>query len=588
MVPRARANPWSRYLNGADGHEAFRAEVLRLPDGRSVAQGFERDPWLREMLAAVDDPLCQVFFADGTRGSGKTTSISWIAVERLALRSSHDVLVFANDKDQAKILLREAARFVKRSPLLAKILDVQAGGIVNRTNGSRMEVLAADAASNFGFGIRPFTAILDEFCYAPNRDLWDALFTALPKSSGSQVIILTNAGPTRDCVAYEVREMCRKSTEPAFRFFSTAAASVVPSWISKDEIEQQRRSLPDSVFARLWAGAWGCGDGGFLSREEVEACIDPRLDAASMKFAADRNYFIGIDLGLKHDRSAIVVLHKERETYVVDHIETWFGTPENPVSLEAVQSYLHMLGKRIRRLRRVFVDPWQGMLLMERAKRAGVRGIEEFTFTVQNVQLLSQSLWHAIRSRNVRMPAYALLVEELVQAKVVERRYGWRVDHRSGGFSDHLIALGMAIVAAMPDKGVLVTEDHQLSQLIDYWGKRVTSRRRFGLGSDSGLMTVAMNPEDRHRPRDLRAEIRLLQVLRRADRISDVEADTMLSEIREASHGRDILGTARRNIRNDCDPDLDRLLGASVAEVYKHGFDQPGGATEEEMNNAAN
>ena len=43
-----------------------------------------------------------------------------------------------------------------------------------------------------------------------------------------------------------------------------------------------------------------------------------------------------------------------------------------------------------------------------------------------------------------------------------EKSYGWRLDHKSGGFSDHVISLGMSSMFAIQDErasaGVLISE----------------------------------------------------------------------------------------------------------------------------------
>lgn len=557
---------WDRYWNGPEGLEAFRRERIRLRDGRTLGEALVRDPWQRPILAIFDAVATLLGFIDGTRGIGKTTLTAAVAVERLVLRAAHDVFVLANDRDQARLLFREARDFISRDPALSRICTIKADEIVNEANGSRLVVLASDAVGNFGLGIRPFTAIFDEFWGQRDRGLFDALWTAVPKSPGSQILVLTNAGPDREGIAWEVREMCRTSDDPALRFWASADSGVIPSWIDPVQVERQRRTLPDSVFGRLWRGEWGHGGGDFLTPEEIEACIDEGLEVHSIGFDRRRRYYVGVDLGLKHDRSVVVVCHKERERTVVDYVWTWYGTPERPVSLEDVQAHLHMLGQRIPRLARGLLDPWQGVLMLERAKRAGLRMLEEFTFSGQNVQLLSQSLWHAFRSGNVRIPPYAPLVEELATLRIVERRYGWRIDHQAGGFSDHAMALGLALVAAIPDHGDLIVEEPGLDYVLDHYLERVQNRRLFGYQQPSGLyLTDVYGAPQRE---DWFACTRVLQLLLQLDRISTQEADTIKERIR-AGIVRDT-GWTRDPLREMrwTDDRLDERLGRVEAFLY--------------------
>ena len=525
---------WKRYLDGAEGRELFRQERLRLPDGRSVAQALKDDPWQREPLAMIDDPRTRLAFVDQTRGGGKTTLCAWIAVERLVLRRNHDILVVSNDRDQARILSREANGFIARDEVLRRVCDPLRERIENKVNGSRLEVLSSDAVSAYGLGSRSTSIIIDEFWGAPNRELFDAMWSSVPKAPDSQLIALTNAGPDRDGIAWEIRELCRLSDDPALRFWASAEHNITPSWIDAEEIERQRRTLPHSVFARLWLGEWGHGSGDFLTREQVEECIDERLDPRTSNFAKNRRYYLGVDLGLRHDRSVIAVIHKERETVIVDHLATWHGTPEHPVSLEDVQAHLHMLGKRIPRLKRGLLDPWQAAMMLERARRAGLRTIEEMTFTPANIQLLSQTLWNTFRSGNIRIPPHAALIDELVTLRIVEKRYGWRIDHQAGGFSDHVIALGLALVAAIPETGEIAVDDERHQYFYDQFKSRV-SAKMFGLGK-RGELTLVDFPHAQPHPRhiDYYASIRFLQTLRAMDRISPQEAGVIEDQIRQA------------------------------------------------------
>jgi hypothetical protein len=525
---------WVEYLAGDEGRARFRWERLRLPrDTGSLVEGFERDPWQREHFAIFDDPAVRLVFIEATRGFGKTTEAGALGVERIVLREDHDVLVIANDRDQARILSREASGFVQRDGMLSALCDVQADRILNRQNDSVLQVLSADAITNYGFGARPFTAVFDEFWAQPDRDLFDAIWSAVPKTPGSQVLILTNAGPARDGPAWEIREMCRASTDPALRFWSSAERGVHPSWIDPAEVERQRRTLPRSVFARLWLGEWGHGSGDFLTREQVETCIDPRLSAHSLVFHERRNYYLGLDLGLRHDRSVICVGHRERERFVVDHLQTWFATPENPVSLEDVFAHIMMLSRKIPRLKRGYLDPWQGIALLERAKRGGVKTIEEFTFTPQSLQLLSQTLWNAFRSGQISIPGYGPLVEELVTLRVVEKRYGWRLDHQSGGFSDHPIAVGLALCAAIGERGEIVVEDPRLSFALEKLMEKVVYRRRWGFatGKPLGLLLYTPTPTEEN----YYAVLRATQLMVHLDRMSAPEAESNYQAVREAA-----------------------------------------------------
>ena len=116
---------WSTYMQGQEGRWRFRAERLRLPNGLSLVAGLALDPWQREVWDLFDDPTLRLGYLDASRGTGKTTLAAALAVERLVLRRGHDVIVLANDRDQARLLFREADGVVQQpitKPLTSKSL----------------------------------------------------------------------------------------------------------------------------------------------------------------------------------------------------------------------------------------------------------------------------------------------------------------------------------------------------------------------------------------------------------------------------------------------------------------------------------
>lgn len=524
---------WGRYLDGIAGRWAFRHERLRLPKGQTFGQALPADPWQRELWDLFDGPASVVMIC-GSRGTAKTTVSAGLGVERLCLRRRHDVVIVANDEQQARIAFDEACGFAARDPQLKRVLEPFRSEIRNPAIDARLRVITSDAVSSYGLGLRPTTFIYDEIWGVQKRELLDALLSALPKQPGSQLIALTNAG-FFDTPAHELWKLCDGS-DPAFVRWDSVERGAWPSWIPREELERQRKLLPASVFERLWLNRWTSGAGDFLLREQIEACVDEKLDPHAWKFDPLRRYYLGIDLGLRHDRSVVCVGHRERETFVLDHVRTWYGTPERPVSLEEVQAHVHLLGSRIRRLGRGLVDPWQAAQMLERARRAGLRSLEEFTFTPQNLQLLSQSLWNAFRSQTIRVPAYEPLVDELVALRVVEKRYGWRLDHQSGGFSDHAIALGLALVAAQPDSGEIVSSRPGDEALIAAFRERVRNAKRFGFGKRLGLELVQIGEPPGE---DYEAAARLTQLLQRNALLSDHEADAIRRGLRQELLARD-------------------------------------------------
>jgi hypothetical protein len=274
-------DPFKLYREHPQGLWLFRFERLILRTGESFGAALARDKWIRLWLAIVDILVTLSAWFEAGRGYGKTTQGAAIGVERLCLRSEHDVFIMGVDSDQARTLKRECDGFVDRDPLLSRTLEKTRDGIRNPANGSELRVLAADAEGNYGFGARSFTAIIDEVWAQPSRDLYDAFASALPKVPGSQVICLTNSGSVGS-PAWQIRELHRNSSDPALRFFAPHAEGHFPSWMDPVEVERQRRILPDREFRRLFLGDWLAGADLCFRWADIAAClIDEDFDAAA-------------------------------------------------------------------------------------------------------------------------------------------------------------------------------------------------------------------------------------------------------------------------------------------------------------------
>lgn len=79
--------------------------------------------------------------------------------------------------------------------------------------------------------------------------------------------------------------------------------------------------------------------------------------------------------------------------------------------------------------------------------------MKEFTFTAESVRRLSETLFNLIQTARLRLYQDDELEQELLNLNVVQKGYGWRIDHASGGYSDKAMALGMMALEALAMPG---------------------------------------------------------------------------------------------------------------------------------------
>ena len=61
---------------------------------------------------------------------------------------------------------------------------------------------------------------------------------------------------------------------------------------------------------------------------------------------------------------------------------------------------------------------------------------------------LSENLYALLKNGQMRLYSDPELERELLRLEARQTGYGWRIDHRSGGYSDRAMAIGMAALHA--------------------------------------------------------------------------------------------------------------------------------------------
>jgi hypothetical protein len=436
-----------RYLK--DRH-AFRREQIILPGGKRL--GEVEEAWQTENIFGPLDARdeagnyqYQLTYLELPRGHAKTAVLAMEALASAFLDGDVRVFMAAADQDQARLCHEALIGYLRRNPALRGSFKVARNEIVVPATGASIRVLSSDAPTAYGLGglSQRLLILADELWCWHGRELWDALWTATAKTRDWRVIVGSNAGFDTTSVAWELREMCRERVDP--RFYIYSPDGVVASWISKKDLETQRRSLPPEVFQRLWENHWTEGSGSLITREQLEACVDPtwRPQTAGRQFV---RYSVGVDLGLVRDRTARAVVHVEPGGRVVlDDLRVWQGSRRQPVQIADIEQDLVEVDERFNHPR-ISLDPWQ--LVGSQQRLQGRLSIGEFRFTSESVRKLSENLLRLIQDRQLRLYPDTELERELLGLQMVQTQFGFRMDHRSGGFSDRVMALAMAALHA--------------------------------------------------------------------------------------------------------------------------------------------
>lgn len=404
----------------------FRDDIV-LESGQRL--GDVMDAWQREDFLALDDPEHRHAYLERPRGHSKTGDAgSEAMVELFTGAPGRQLYAVAGDEDQATILFDDVAGKIRRNPALLKKVKIGTSRITVKATGSRLDVLSSDAPT--AYGVRPDWLCLDELAEWRKRDLWDSLWSATGKRPDCRVIVISTAGWDRTSIAWEVRQIA--STEADWLLSSRGQCA---TWIKASWLDQQQRTLPAHVFARLHLNQWVEGVGAFLTMAEVDAIFGPMPPATGLRA-------LGLDLGLTKDRSVLAeVVGGPDGMLGVEKFTTWIPPSGGKVDLQDVEA---VVKAEARGRLPVILDPFQAALLAQRLRSQGL-AVQEFTFTSASRSALFGKLLDLIRRGKLRSVPNEEFRRELLGLEVTQTAAGWRADHRPGRHDDHVVAVALAV-----------------------------------------------------------------------------------------------------------------------------------------------
>jgi hypothetical protein len=414
--------------------------ILVMEDGQLWGDA-ATDAQISDMRAFAEEPR-PYHFATRARGYSKTRDLAGLCLGKMVTDPAALIDWLAADKEQGQLAIQSIVGFLQRTPALASQFTVTANKVVH-VSGSRLEVLAADAAS--AFGRRTSLMVLDEFANWPDtestRTLYWAMRSTLPKIEGSRLVIITNSGSPSH-FAYNELEHAR--TNPLWRVSEIPGP---PPWMDPIRLEEQRASLPAAIYEQLWENRWVESLGDFLDPAVLDAAFTlpgPVLRAAE---GYHHSYHAALDVGIVKDASVLTIGHREGERTLLDYQVVWQGSRAHPVDLAQVGAETYELLRAFDDARLIF-DPYQAL---ELAQRLDARGIvtSEFHFSTQSKMRLASALLAAFNTGAISLYEAPGLHAELAKLRVVDAGSGmWSFDHRPGEHDDRSVSLAMMLLAA--------------------------------------------------------------------------------------------------------------------------------------------
>lgn len=375
----------------------FCRTYLRHTKGRWAGQPVELEPFqlnlMREVLRLDPDTGRRVYrtcLVGLPRKSGKSTLAAALGLYMLTAdaEAGAEVIIAAGSREQASIVFDQARGFVEGSPLLGDFCDAQRFVILG-PDGGVMKRIAADG--RLQHGLNPSAIIADEL-HAWTTPRQEELYAALTTGSHAReeplTFIITTAGYDKATVLGRLYDEAvrmdgversdgltiARSPDAGFLMWwyglredepaddvGLWEASNPASWITTDVLAQQAASptLDELAFRRLHLNQWTKARDSWFPSGQWESL---RSDEAIPDGA---DVFIGVDVGLVHDTTAVAVAYKPEDGPVVLRARVWAARddavahqvlPGGRVDLSIVEEHIRAIAGRFNVLELVY-DP---------------------------------------------------------------------------------------------------------------------------------------------------------------------------------------------------------------------------------------
>jgi len=411
------------------------------------------------------------------KSNGKTTLFSALSLWHLITVPDATCYIAAASRDQATLMYKHAAGFVKRNPVLESMIDVKGGyRELRRVGGTGfVKTVASDADTLDGIG--PTLFLCDELHRHKTPDLYTVGRDGLGKRAGKMVTIST-AGANLDSPLGKMRDQAQLLEDRVVNDFHVRAASsdgkfVAHEWSvpegdwDTDDVHVVKRANPSSFvtvedlkrrrespstherdWLRFACNRWV----GHLEDAWLPVGKWALLGDSEMIIPEHHPIYIGVDIGIRSDHSAVVIVGQRPEDgrWMVE--STVFEPPHgDEVDLAMVEAFIIGLHDRYS-VQGVVYDRWNFARSAQELSSRGANCIE-VPQNNERMVLACSRLLEAINRGEIVHNGDPVLQShvESAAARVTER--GVRVSKgKSGqvgtGKIDALIALLIAFMVA--------------------------------------------------------------------------------------------------------------------------------------------
>ncbi len=394
-------------------------------------------------LAKGEKPKIGRYWWEATKGASKDSDLACCLLWLLAFtKRPQTCQVGAADMDQADELRKAAKDILQLNPWLESRIEIQSWKVLCRATNSEAAIISADTAGSHG--ARPSLLILNELVHVSKQEFAENLADNASKVPNGLMVVATNSGFTGTW-----QESWRRIAETSDRWCMNCYSRPSP-WLDEAHVAEAERRNSRARFQRLYWGVWASQSGDALDQADLDASIDSSL--TPMGREAGWSFVAGLDLGIKHDHSALVVVafRRDSQDLRLAYAESWAPHPKTrQVDLIRIEETILSMHQRFDFVT-VAYDPYAAQLMAQRLSRQRVP-MQEVPFVGKNLNQMASTLLEVFRSRRLRMYPCHKLIADLGRLTIVEKSYGYKLEavHDQHGHADLATALALCLPAAV-------------------------------------------------------------------------------------------------------------------------------------------
>jgi len=391
--------------------------LSNLPSNKKGNKLTIKAPKLTSYQEAILNSGARYTITEASTKTGKTAShIFWLFSKALKGQHGQNFWWVAPTYAQTEMVYKRMKAHVKKSDFFGAN-DTKLR--LTLPNGANIQFRSADRPDNL-YGDDVYAAVFDEFTRA-KEDAWFALRSTLTATRGECKLI----GNVRGKKNWGWRLAQRaKAGEPGYAYFKITCWDAVNEGIlSKDEIEQAQRDLPEQIFNELYLAEASENGACPFSAEAIKKALAP--------MSTDRVVCFGIDLAKSVDWTVIIGLDKNMQVCYFERFQSdWRQTVNRILRLPRVPMKVDSTGVG---------DP----IVEDLQKRRG-RTVHSFKFSSSSKQQLMEGLSLVIQNERLKFPE-GVISDELESFEFEYTRTGVRYSAPQGLHDDCVCSLALAV-----------------------------------------------------------------------------------------------------------------------------------------------